>query len=307
MAAAIRKTMGPAEWGMLTALGIIWGGSFFFFAVAISELPTFTIVFLRVSLATLALWTVVRFVGLAPPSDIAAWRDFFIMGLLNNAIPFSLIVWGQHAVASGLAAIINATTPFFTVLVANAFTADEKLSWNRLLGSLVGLAGVAVMMGIDGINGIGSALLPQLAIVAASLSYAFGSVFGRRFTHAPIVTAAGQTTGSSLILLPLVLFVDSPWRLSFPHLPVVLAILGLAFLCTSLAYVLYFAILKRAGATNLVLVTFLVPASAVLLGVALLGEHLALQHVLGLIAIAIGLMLIDGRIISLVRRIRQAG
>jgi drug/metabolite transporter (DMT)-like permease len=302
MAQAIQKTMGPAEWAMLLALGVIWGGSFFFFAVAIRELPTFTIVFLRVSIATLALWVIASLTGLKPPPTLSAWRDFLIMGLLNNAVPFSLIVWGQHEVASGLAAIINATTPFFTVLVANAFTSDEKLSWNRLLGSVIGLAGVAVMMGLDAISGIGGALLSQLAIIAASLFYAFGSVFGRRFAHSPIVTAAGQTTGSSLILLPLVLAIDTPWRLPFPHMPVVLAILSLSLLCTSLAYVLYFAILRRAGATNLVLVTFLVPASAILLGIAVLGEHLALRHVVGLIAIAIGLALIDGRAGHFIRR-----
>src|SRR5438105_5270391 len=231
MAPAIQKTMGLAEWGMLAALGIIWGGSFYFFAIAIGELPTFTIAFFRVGIATLALWTVVRFLGLEPPSTTGAWRDFLIMGLLNNAVPFSLIVWGQHAVPSGLAAIINATTPFFAVLVANAFTRDEKLSWNRLLGSVIGLVGVAVMMGLEALHGLGGAVLSQLAIVLASLFYAFGSVFGRRFTDSPLVTAAGQTTGSTLILLPLVLAIDTPWRLSFPHLPAVLAILGLALLC----------------------------------------------------------------------------
>jgi drug/metabolite transporter (DMT)-like permease len=303
MAPAIQKTMGLAEWAMLLALGMIWGGSFYFFAIAIGELPTFVVVFLRVSIAALALWIIVWLAGLKAPSTMAAWRDFLIMGLLNNAIPFSLIVWGQHQVASGLAAIINATTPFFTVLVANVFTHDEKLSWNRLLGSVIGLAGVAVMMGVDAIRGLGSALPAQLEIVLASLFYAFGSVFGRRFTHSPLVTAAGQTTGSTLILLPLVLIIDTPWRLNLPHFSVIFAILGLALLCTSLAYVLYFTILKRAGAINLVLVTFLVPASAIFLGVVLLGEHLALQHVLGLIAIGLGLALIDGR---LMRRAQSA-
>jgi drug/metabolite transporter (DMT)-like permease len=302
MSMAIRRTMGPVEWAMLIALGIIWGGSFYFFAIAITELPTFTIVFLRVSIATLALWTMVRLAGLKPPSELVAWRDFLIMGLINNAIPFTLIVWGQHEVASGLAAIINATTPFFTVLVAHAFTSDERISWHRISGSLIGLAGVATMMGIDAIHALGTVLLPQLAIVAASLSYALGSVFGRRFTHSPLMTAAGQTTGSTVILLPLMLAVDRPWQLPFPSWPVILAVLTLALVCTSLAYVLYFAILKRAGATNLVLVTFLVPASAILLGVALLNEHVAMQHTLGLVTIGIGLALIDGRPILVLRQ-----
>jgi drug/metabolite transporter (DMT)-like permease len=301
MAPAIQKTMGLAEWAMLLALGIIWGGSFYFYAIAILELPTFTIVFLRIGIGTLALWMIVGLAGLKAPSNIAAWSNFLIMGLLNNAIPFTLIVWGQHEVGSGLAAIINATTPFFTVLAANAFTRDEILSWNRLSGALVGLAGVAAMMGFDAVNGLGGAFLSQLAIIAAALFYAFASIFGRRFAHSPLVTAAGQTTGSALILLPLVLLIDAPWRLSFPHVPVALSILGLAILCTSAAYVFYFAILKRSGATNLVLVTFLAPASAILLGAAFLGERLALHHMAGIGAIAIGLALIDGRIGFLIR------
>jgi drug/metabolite transporter (DMT)-like permease len=291
---------------MLATLGIVWGGSFYLYAVAITGLPTFTIVFLRVGIAALALWTVVGITGLTPPASFREWRDFFIMGLLNNVVPFTLIVWGQHEVASGLASIINATTPFFTVLLANAFTADEKLSWNRLGGSLVGLAGVATMIGLDAIQGLGGAILPQLAIIAAALFYAVASIYGRRFTHPPLITAAGQTTASSLILMPLVLFIEVPWRLPFPHLSVVLAVLGLALLCTSLAYVLYFAILRRSGATNLVLVTFLVPASAIVLGIVLLGEHLALRHVFGLFAIGIGLLLIDGRFIEGIRRTLHA-
>jgi drug/metabolite transporter (DMT)-like permease len=299
MSIAIQKTMGVREWAMLVALGLIWGGSFYFYAIAITELPTFTIVLLRVGIGALGLWTVVALAGLAPPRDLATWRDFFLMGLLNNAIPFSLIVWGQHQVASGLAAILNATTPFFAVLIANLLTADEKLSWNRLGGSIVGLAGVAVMMGLDVFHGSGGALLAQLAMIAAAILYAYASVFGRRFAALPpLVTAAGQTTGSSLILLPVVLAVDAPWRLSAPHMHTLAAVIGLALLCTSLAYVLYFTILKRSGATNLVLVTFLVPASAILLGVIFLNERLGPQHLLGLIAIGIGLALIDGRILA---------
>jgi drug/metabolite transporter (DMT)-like permease len=292
----ISRTMGPPEWTMLLALSVIWGGSFFFFAIAVTALPTFTIVLLRVGLATLALWALLLVLGTAIPRDRTTWRNFLIMGLINNAVPFSLIVWGQKEVAPGLAAILNATTPFFTVLAANAFTRDEKLSWMRLAGALTGLAGVAIMMGYDIAAQFGGSLAAQLAVIAAALSYAFGSVFGRRFAGLPpLVTATGQTTGSSLILLPLVLFVDRPWDLPMPGTDVWLAIAGLAFLCTSFAYVLYFTILKRAGATNIVLVTFLVPASAILLGAVFLDERLGPQHAFGMLAIGFGLALIDGR------------
>lgn len=297
----INRTMGPAEWAMLILLSIIWGGSFFFYAIAIEGLPTFTIVFLRVSLGSLGLWLTAWAMGLLPLRRPGLWRDFLIMGLINNAIPFSLIVWGQREVASGLAAILNATTPFFTVLAANMLTADEKLSWNRLLGAVIGLSGVAAMMGTD-IWGAPGSLISQLAIIAASVSYGFASVFGRRFaTIPPIITAAGQTAGSSLILFPLMLAVDMPWRLTPPPFAIWLAIIGLAVLCTSLAYILFFTILKRSGATNIVLVTFLVPVSAILLGIAFLGETLDSHHIVGIVTIALGLALIDGRLLTFLK------
>jgi len=291
--------MGLTEWALLIALSIIWGGSFFFFAIAVKALPVFSSVFLRVALGAVALWLIVWMAKLALPRDPLVWRNFLIMGLLNNVIPFSLIVWGQKELASGLAAVLNGTTPFFTVLVANAQTKDEKMTWNRLAGALVGLGGVAVMIGLGAVGTIGEAVGAQLAVIGAALAYAFGSVFGRRFAGLPpLLTATGQTTGSSLILLPFVLILDQPWTLAPPPLAVWLSIAGLAFLCTSLAYILYFTILKRAGATNLVLVTFLVPVSAIMLGVSFLGEALELRHFLGMTAIALGLALIDGRLLG---------
>ena len=215
----------------------------------------------------------------------------------------ALIVWGQHEVASGLAAVINGTTPFFTVLVANAFTADEKMSWNRLAGALAGLAGVAVMIGCDIFANLGASPGHQIAIVLGAAFYACASVFARRFgSLPPLITAAGQTTGSSLALLPLVLIIDRPWTLPWPSHGTLAALLALGVLCTAIAYLLYFSILKSAGATNLVLVTFLVPVSAILLGIGFLGESLKLQHLLGMAAIGAGLALIDGR---LLRRVTE--
>ncbi|CAN5363160.1 DMT family transporter [soil metagenome] len=304
MSATISRTMGLAEWLMLLGLSVVWGGSFYFYAVALTELPTFTIVFLRVVIGTIALWAAVWSMGLAIPRDLTSWRNFLIMGLINNAIPFSLIVWGQHHVASGLAAILNATTPFFTLFVANAFTRDEKLSWNRVAGSIIGLAGVTAMMGVDILTGLGSALPYEFAIIGAAVAYAFASVFGRRFAQMPpIVTAAGQTTASSLLLLPLVVVIDAPWHLPIPGAQVIVAVLGLALVCTSFAYVLFFTILKRAGAGNLVLVTFLVPVSAIVLGTLLLGERLGWHHIGGIIAIGVGLATIDGRLLRRLERV----
>ena len=285
------------EWGLLLLLSAIWGGSFYFFAILIKELPVFTIVFFRVFLATAALWIVVLATGLKPPKTWASWKNYFVMGLINNVIPFSLIVWGESKVAPGLAAVLNATTPFFTVLIAHAFTTNERLSWNRLAGALTGLIGVAALVGVDAIKSLGSDLILQLAIVLAAVFYGFSAVWARRFSNTPpIVNAASQTAASSVMLLPLMLFFDHPWALHMPSKLAIFSQIGLALLCTAVAYILFFTILKRAGSTNISLVTFLVPISAIILGAALLNEHITLNHILGMAVIGIGLALIDGRI-----------
>jgi drug/metabolite transporter (DMT)-like permease len=298
--AGVNRTMTAGEWAMLLALSVLWGGSFFFTGVAVQELPPFTIVALRVGLAAAMLFAMMRLLGLAMPRERKVWAAFFGMGLLNNAIPFCLIVWSQTHIASGLAAILNATTPLFTVLVAHALTADEKMSPNRLAGVLIGLVGVMVIVGADALAGIGSDVLAQIAVLAATLSYAFAGVFGRRFRRMgvePIATAAGQVMASTLMLLPVALLVDRPWTLPLPGAPVWAAILGLAALSTALGYVLYFRILATAGATNLLLVTFLIPVSAVVLGFLVLGERLDARHFLGMALIGIGLAAIDGRLL----------
>jgi drug/metabolite transporter (DMT)-like permease len=291
--------MGLIDWCLLLFLSLLWGASFFYVAVALKALPPFTIVLLRVAIAALILHIVLRVVGVRFPLDGKSWLAFFGMGLLNNAIPFCLIVWGQTHVASGLASILNATTPFFTVIVAHVFTADERLSKNRLLGVLIGLAGVVVLIGPQALSGLGKDVAGQLAIIGAAISYAFAGVFGRRFRRMgipPMATAAGQVTASSLLLLPIALLVDRPWHLAMPGTAVWLAILGTALLSTALAYIVYFRLLASAGAVNLLLVTFLIPPSAILLGVFLLGEHLDATDFAGMALIGLGLAAIDGRL-----------
>ena len=285
------------EWGLLLLLSAIWGGSYYFFAILIKELPVFTIVFLRVFLATAALWIVVLATGLKPPNTWASWKNYFVMGLLNNVIPFSLIVWGESKVAPGLGAVLNATTPFFTVLVAHAFTTNERLSWNRLTGAFVGLLGVAGLVGFDAIGKLGGDFWYQMMFVAASVLYAFSAIWAKRFSNMPpLVNAASQTAASSAMLLPLMLIFDQPWTLHMPSTLAIYSQLGLSLLCTAVAYILFFTIIKRAGATNISLVTFLVPISAMILGAAFLSEHITSSHILGMAVIGIGLALIDGRI-----------
>lgn len=301
---AINRTMGRSEWTMLIVLSVLWGGSFFFIGVAVKELPPFTIVALRVTLAALVLHAVARIMGLGIGRDRATWAAFFGMGLLNNVIPFCLIVWGQSHIPSGLAAILNATAPLSGVIVAHFLTDDEKMTGNRLIGVVIGMAGATVMVGPDAMAGLGTNLLAQLAILGATLSYAFSGVFGRRFKRmglAPLATATGQLTASSVMMLPLSLAIDQPWTLAMPGPATLGAIAGLVLLSTTLAYVLFFRILASAGATNLALVTFLIPVSAVLLGWLVLGERLEAKHLLGMAIISLGLAAIDGRLLDRAR------
>lgn len=293
--------MGPVEWSLLITLSVLWGGSFFFVGVAVSGLPPFTIAVLRVGLAAVVLNLFLLALGLRLPADRGVWLAFFGMGFINNLIPFSLIIWGQTHIASGLASILNATTPLFSILVAHWLTTDERMTPGRITGILLGIAGVAVIIGPGALRGLGTHVLAQLAILGASLSYAFGAVFGRRFRDLgirPHVTAAGQVSASTVMLLPLALLVDQPWTLAMPGAGVWGAVLGLAVLSTAVAYIIYFRILGSSGATNILLVTFLIPVSAVLLGVTLLGETLQPRHFAGMLLIGLGLAAIDGRVLG---------
>lgn len=301
--------MGLIEWFLLVALSVLWGGSFFFVEVAVDVFGPLTIVALRVGLAAVALNVIVVAMGLSMPNDRKLWAAFLGMGVFNNVIPFSLIVWGQAHITSGLASILNASTPFFTVVAAHYLTSDERMTGGRFVGVMLGISGVAYIMGAGALEGLATNTLAQAAILGAAISYAFAGIFGRRFRHlgcSALVTAAGQVTISAVVLLPLAFVVERPWVLPMPTVEVWGAVLGLALLSTALAYILYFRILATAGATNLLLVTFLVPISAILLGTAVLGEQLKPQHVAGIALIGLGLAAIDGRPLGIIRRMWSA-
>lgn len=294
--------MSNADWLRLMILSLLWGGSFFFVAVAVPHLPALSIVLVRVGLAALVLALILRAGRVPWPRGATVWRALAVMGLLNNAIPFSLFVLAQGQIGGGLAAILNATTPLWGVLVAHVVTSDERLTPTRGLGLVAGLAGVTVMMG--GALGDGT-LLAQAACLAAAFSYALAGLWGRRFRAmgvAPLATAFGQVTTASLMLLPVVLLIDHPWTLPLPEPRVMAALLGLAVLSTALAYGLYFRLLATAGAVNLLLVTFLIPVSALALGVLVLGESLLPRHLAGMALIALGLAALDGRLGRTLRR-----
>jgi drug/metabolite transporter (DMT)-like permease len=302
----IAGTMGPLEWALLITLSVLWGGSFFFAEVALEQVRPLTLVFARVGLAAGALLLAVYATRQRMPASVGLWAAFFAMGALNNLIPFSLIFWGQTRITGGLAAILNATAPLFTVVLAHFLTRDEKMTPHRLGGVLLGVVGVVVMIGPAVLRELGLQLLAQVAVLGAALSYGLAGIFGRRFRDLPpLVSAAGQVSATTVMMLPVVLLLEGAWGVPLLGVRTWGAILGLALLSTALAYLIYFRILASAGAINLFLVTFLIPVSAIVLGASLLGERLEPQHLAGMALIGLGLAAIDGRPLGLLRRRRE--
>ncbi len=303
------NAMGILDWALLLLLSILWGGSFFFSKIALSELPPLLIVLARVAIAAAALLVYLRVMRQAIPVTADVWAAFFGMGILNNLIPFSLLFWGQTQIASGLASILNATTPIFSIIVAHVLTKDERMTSNKLLGIVLGVAGVAILMAG---NVVSSQAVPYLALFAcltAALSYGFAGVFGRCFRRmgiAPATSAFGQTAATTLVMLPIVFVIDPPWRQGLPGLTTIGALVGLGLLSTALAYIIFFHILAVGGAINSSLVTLLIPVSAILLGSAFLGERLTVNQFAGMALIALGLLSIDGRPLKWLRRKGEA-
>lgn len=303
-AGQIKQQMGPAEWATLLSLSVLWGGSFFFIDVAVRSIQPFSLVLLRVAIAAAVLMLILRLRGKRLSLTRRAAPAYLLMALVNNVVPFSLLAWGQTQIGGGLASILNATTPIWGAIIAHFFTAEEKLTPNRIAGVLLGFVGVAVMIGPALLGEIGADLLAQLACIGAALAYGIAGVYGRRFRAmeiSPITVSAGQLAASTFLLLPLVLLFEPPWRAASPTLGAWACVLALALFSTTFAYVLYFRLIATAGATNALLVTLLVPVTAILLGSLVLGETLEGRHFGGMGLIALGLAAIDGRLLRLLR------
>lgn len=301
----IRSVMNRSDWATLISLALIWGGAFFCIHVAVHSVPPLTYVWLRVTIAAAALWAYLAWRKESAGLPRSVWGSMLVLALLNNVIPFILFGWGQTHIASGLASILNATTPIWGVIVAHLFTADERLTPRKLGGVLVGFGGVAVMIGPDLLGSIGSNALAQLACVSAALLYALAGVWARRFKRlgiSPMSVTTGQLTVSALVTLPVAMLFDKPWTQPLPPLGAIGAIVVLAVICSAFAYILYFRLIDSAGATNALLVTLLVPPVAILLGALLLGEVIAPRDLGGMALIALGLAAIDGRLVSLLAR-----
>ncbi len=293
--------MSARDWLLLVILSTVWGGSFFFFEVALQTLPPFTVVLGRVGLGAIILLAIARARGERLPFSAAIARRYLLLGGISNALPFSFIVWGQTQIPSGLASIINAMTPIWAVLVGLMIGSDERLTPAKALGVVLGFCGVAVLMGPDLLQELDPYSLGQLSVLGATVCYGFAVHYGRRFGDTPaLVNAAYMLTAATVWLTPVALLVDQPWTLA-PGLTGWGALLGLSIICTAFAYLLYFRILASAGATNMSLVTFLVPVSAISLGAVFLGERLGPTAFAGMAILFAGLAIIDGRALRLIR------
>lgn len=298
---AINLVMGAREWTMISVLSVMWGGSFFFIEIAVRGVTPLTVVWCRVSLAAIVLLGVLWLRGDRLPSSPAVWGQLAIMALLSNVIPFSLIVWGQTHIESGLASILNGTTPIFSVILTHFLTQEERLTPNRIIGVLVGWCGVAILIGVESLEGFGVEVMGQIAVLAAAFAYACGAIYGRRFSSmSTFVVTTAMLCCSAVLMTPLALVIDQPWHLS-PGWTAIGAVCALSVISTSIAYLIYFRILAVAGPTNILLVTFLVPISAILLGYLVLGERLGWNAFVGMGLVLTGLIAIDGRAFALLR------
>lgn len=288
---------------MLLVLAAMWGGSFFLGELALREVPPLTITLHRVMWALPFLALIVVYNKTPLPRSPRIWGAYLVMGALNNALPFSLIFWGQTQIESGLASILNATTAMFAAVVAGLLLRDEPLTAKKIIGATLGIAGVAFIMGPSALTEFNPSNLAQLAILGATLSYAFAGVWGKTAlaSQPPLMNALGMLIGSTVLMIPIVLIFDGRPSVDLSATTWA-ALLGLATVSTALAYVLYFAILARAGAANLLLVTLLIPAVAIGLGVLFLGEDMGFEAWIGFGIIALGFAVTDGRLFSALSR-----
>ena len=289
----------------LLILSLIWGASFLFIKVAVATIPPFSVAFGRTALAAVLLYLVLRSRGLSMPGWGSVWGTFLLMGLFNGAVPYTLITWAEIHIDSGLAAIVNALMPLFTVLLAHLFTGDERLSWMKIVGIFLGFLGVVALIGPAALKGLGKDVIAQLAVMAAAGCYAIAIIYGRRLKGiTPLVSATGQLFCAAVLTLPMVLVFDAPWALS-PSFISVAALTCLSLLGTALAYLLYYYLLQRIGSTNLSLVTYLLPITGVFWGALLLGERLHWSAFLALGMILAGIAGVNNRLpkFSLARKI----
>lgn len=290
--------MGVTEWLLLLLLSVLWGSSFLFMKVAVQDLPVFTVVLGRIGIAALFLTGLLYLRGYRLPASLTAWGQLLLLGILRAALPITLFVWAGTQIDSGVSGILNSTTPLFTAIVAHFFTQDERLTGHRIAGVFLGMAGVIFLIGPSALQGLRQNVLGQLAVLGATCAYGFAGVYGRRFGDTPVlVTTAGFLLASTILILPIALILDQPWRLDYGLIPVA-SVLALAIFNTAIAFMVWLTLNLRAGANNTSQVTFLIPFMALMLGWAVLGEQINWNALIGLLFILLGLAVAQKRLFT---------
>lgn len=306
--ALLQKTISSRAWAELLLLSFIWGGSFLSIRIALDEIGPLTAVAHRTGWAMLILWAYVVIRRLKIPTDARIWGAFLVMGLLNNVIPFSLMAWGQLHIETGLTSILNASTAIFGVIAAAIFFADEQLTARKAIGVTIGFFGVSTAIGLGAFKNFDIRSLGQLAVIGGTISYALAGVWARKMLGhlTPQVAAAGMLTGASLITIPMAYAIEGPFNLDLEPRTWA-AISYYAIVATAIAYMLYYRVLAMAGSGNLMLCTLLVAPVAIALGAIVLGEALPLRAYAGFGLLALGLVILDGRLWQAVKhRARRA-
>ena len=286
----------------LLVLGTLWGSSYLFIKITVAEVPALTLVSGRLVAASIAMWIILRILGIPLPRDGKTWRAYVMLGLFGAAVPYTLITWGEQYIPSGLASLLQSTTPIFALLLALLWTSDERIAVGKVAGVLLGFLGVLLLMLPDlraGLANVGtrSALLGQLAVVGSSLCYAWTAIYARRHVQDqhPLTSAAGQLTMGALFTLLAALLTSSPFPRSLsPQAWASWA--GLIVLGTILAYGIYFTLIQRGGATFATTVTYIIPVNGLLLGALVLGESLGLTVLVSLALILSGVLLVRGQV-----------
>lgn len=307
MPATDQKKMSTLAWLLLLTMAALWGISFVFSKIAVTEIQPMTLVFVRTLLAALVLLAVCRITGVRMPGDWKAWRDYAVLGFFSSSLAFSLIFWAQQYIDASLSAILIAATPFFTVIVAGLLLADERFTTQKIVGVIIGFIGVVLVVGPRHLLGLGDHLIAELAVLLAAAAYATASIWGRRFSgEPPLATATGQVTASAVMMLPMALVFEEPLQMGMPSWTVIGAVIALAVFCTALTYLIFFRVLKMAGASNATLVGLVIPVFTMLFAVPILGETITLLKVCGMLVIGLGMVVLDGRPLTAMRR-RFAG
>jgi drug/metabolite transporter (DMT)-like permease len=294
--------MGAAEWSLIVLHSIMWGSAYFFAAIAVPEIPPLTITAFRLIPACTIVVAACLIVRNWVPFEWHFWRRMFALGLVNNIIPMLLILYAQHQVTGGIAAVFNAMTPLLAVILAHFVTTDEKFTGHKIAGILAGILGVSVLVGADITSGATGSVLAKVALLGAAAAYAIAGVFARTTSREPpFVIAAGQMLSALVISMPLALTIDQPWTLPQPSWQAVGAVICMGMFGSALAALLYFTLIRRAGATNTLLVTLLLPLTPIMLGVTFLGERLSAREMSGAAIIGLALIILDGRAFNFVR------